>query len=276
MSTTLHDFPLISLILAARNAEKFISTSVDSVLNQTYSNWELIIINNGSSDETGNIIKKYADKRIRCYNQPNEGVSKARNLGLELMKGDYFCFLDSDDQLPANSIESRLFVFGKDERTDFVDGGVIQFDQWLTRRIRIWQPDFTGNPRYNLISQNGRCFFGNTWMIKRKPGLNYSFEEKLTHGEDLLFYLSICSDHSMYNYSRDIILHYRTGHKSAMSDLIGLERGYNQIYHMLQGDKSIPSAWLEKYRKKTKSILFRSYFGNLHFKKGIEVLFKKW
>ena len=89
--------PLVSVIMPAYNAEKTISRAIDSVLNQTYANTELLIINDGSTDGTIDVVGQYKDSRITLINQPNKGPSNARNTGMEYVKGAYISFIDSDD-----------------------------------------------------------------------------------------------------------------------------------------------------------------------------------
>lgn len=87
-----------SVIIPVYNREDLVCNAVESVISQTYKNWELIIVNDGSTDGTGNILKQYEDnEKIKVIYQPNGGVSSARNKGLENSTGDYFAFLDSDD-----------------------------------------------------------------------------------------------------------------------------------------------------------------------------------
>lgn len=89
----------ISIIIPTYNRAHTIRTSIQSVLDQAAANWELIIIDDGSNDNTRNVIQDYLiDERINYYFQKNAGVSAARNKGVELSKGDYLIFLDSDDQ----------------------------------------------------------------------------------------------------------------------------------------------------------------------------------
>ena len=135
------------------------------------------------------IALKYKDNRIRYFEQENKGVSAARNLGLAHMKGDYFCFLDSDDVLPVYSIESRIKIFNKFPELDFVDGQVIKKDHQLKETLKIWSPSFRGNPLRDLVKLTGRSFLGLTWMVKRKSGKSYKLQDGLTHCEDLYFYL---------------------------------------------------------------------------------------
>ena len=117
--------PLVSIIMAAFNSEVYISESIKSVVDQSYSNWELLIINDGSSDNTLNVSKSFSDSRIRIFDQKNMGVSAARNVGLINMTGQYLCFLDADDVMPKNSIKSRMNIFHQYPDISFIDGIVI-------------------------------------------------------------------------------------------------------------------------------------------------------
>lgn len=100
----------VSIIMPIYNSEKYLDMSINSVLNQTYDNWELLLINDGSTDSSEMICKKYAmgDKRIRLFSQENRGVSAARNIGLDFATGSYITFLDSDDELEFNTLKILL------------------------------------------------------------------------------------------------------------------------------------------------------------------------
>lgn len=93
------NLPFISIIIPAYNTEKYIDECIQSVINQTHQNWECIIIDDGSQDSTKDIIKNWVDidGRISLYSQNNQGVSKARNLGIDTAQGEYICFIDADD-----------------------------------------------------------------------------------------------------------------------------------------------------------------------------------
>lgn len=103
--------PLVSIVMPAYNASKFISESIESVLKQTYKNWELIIVNDCSKDNTEEIIKFYSnnDSRIKYYNQKtNLGISEARNKAIIEAKGEYIAFLDSDDLWKKRKLEEQI------------------------------------------------------------------------------------------------------------------------------------------------------------------------
>lgn len=98
---------MVSIIIAAYNVEKYIKKCIESVINQTYRDIEIIIINDGSTDKTGEICADYAkiDQRIAIYNRENAGISAARNLGLSVAKGEYILFADSDDYMDYKMVE---------------------------------------------------------------------------------------------------------------------------------------------------------------------------
>ena len=100
----------ISIIIPVYNVEKYISECIESILKQTYNNFELLLINDGSTDTSGNICDKYAelDKRIRVFHKKNEGVGIARNLGIEHARGEWICFIDSDDWISSDYFETIM------------------------------------------------------------------------------------------------------------------------------------------------------------------------
>lgn len=106
---------MVSIVIATYNRKKLISRSLDSIFNQTYQDFEIIIVDDGSSDGTEDFLKeKYKDSRIKYYKmEKNSGATAARNFGLEKIAGDYFLVWDSDDILYINAIEKVLSVFEK-------------------------------------------------------------------------------------------------------------------------------------------------------------------
>ena len=97
---------LISIIIPIYNVAYYLETCLNSILRQTYSNLEIILVNDGSTDNSGRICDRYAtkDSRIRVIHKENGGVSSARNMGLDTVRGKYVCFADGDDIMPCNSI----------------------------------------------------------------------------------------------------------------------------------------------------------------------------
>lgn len=101
--------PLVSIIIPCYNAERFIGETIQSVINQTYTNWELIVINDGATDSSESIIQPFLnDFRIHYFKKKNEGVSVARNTGIEKAKGEYIAFLDADDIWYPNNLKIKI------------------------------------------------------------------------------------------------------------------------------------------------------------------------
>lgn len=111
--------PLVSIILPVYNAEKTIDRAITSVLSQSYSNFELIIINDGSLDNTLEVCKKYIDARICIESQRNKGLSNARNKGISLSRGVYICFIDADDWYEMDYLHKMIENINA-TKTDFV------------------------------------------------------------------------------------------------------------------------------------------------------------
>lgn len=102
--------PTISVIVPVYNAEKYLHRCIDSILAQTFTNFELLLINDGSKDNSGKICDEYAarDQRVRVFHKENSGVSKARNLGLDNARSEWVTFVDSDDWVREDFLEKRL------------------------------------------------------------------------------------------------------------------------------------------------------------------------
>lgn len=115
----------ISVVITVFNDEKFLDTSVRSIQNQTYRDWELILVDDGSTDRSGEICDEYVgkDDRIRVVHQQNLGYSGARNTGLELVTGDYVMFVDSDDWIEPDALRAAYDGIVREE-ADYAIGGV--------------------------------------------------------------------------------------------------------------------------------------------------------
>ena len=242
------------------NAEKDLSQAIRSVLSQSYKNWELLLINDGSQDKSESIAKSFNDHRIHYFTQQNRGVSAARNVGLRNLQGKYFCFLDADDVMPEKSIESRVKLLIENDSLSFVDGTTIFVDHNLKSTGKKHTPSFTGKPLSRLLRLDSSCFLGNTWMIKRKEGLDYTFNEKMTHSEDILFYLSTCNqDRGEYAYVDEPVLYYRQGEVSAMKNFNGLELGYIQLIRSVRYLNIGPNLSRAILKLKCMKIMFLSH-----------------
>lgn len=145
---------LVSIIIPTYNRAHLIKETIESVCAQTYGNWECIIVDDGSTDETLNVIKEYEikNKKIKIYSRPTtkkKGANSCRNYGVEKSLGDYFLFLDSDDILKEDCLQTRLGVFEKFPSLDFA---VFSMGLLKNNRFENYKyPDLTDASREKLI-----------------------------------------------------------------------------------------------------------------------------
>lgn len=127
---------LISIIIPCYNGEKFIREAIESVFNQSYENWELIIVDDGSIDKSKDIVRQYIrDKRVKLVeNECNKGIPKTKNRGLLIAKGEYVAFLDQDDIWMRHKLESQLRLFEQDDEVGLVCTGMIFTDENMKSR----------------------------------------------------------------------------------------------------------------------------------------------
>lgn len=126
--------PLVSVIVPVYNVAPYVQQCIDSILCQTYSNLDVILVNDGSTDDSGNIIEAVDDPRVRTFHQSNGGLSSARNTGLSYANGDYFCFVDSDDVIRQDYV-GTLVDAALETNADLAIGGLARFDDSTPPRL---------------------------------------------------------------------------------------------------------------------------------------------
>ncbi|MCD8016076.1 MAG: glycosyltransferase [Lachnospiraceae bacterium] len=202
---------LVSIIIPAYNCEKNILACIESITNQNYVNIEIIVVNDGSSDNTENIVRKAAksDSRIRLINQTNKGVSAARNCGIHKSKGTYITFVDSDDRLMENALSCMINLYTENPNASLVQGvqnyadskSITEADKLQLTEVRL------PASQLKTVALNRFSYTDNKWgisalMIQSVHGCygklykrdivaqnQLTFNEELGLGEDLLFYL---------------------------------------------------------------------------------------
>lgn len=182
---------LVSVIMPAYNSEKSIVDSINSVLSQTYSNLELIIIDDCSTDNTKNIIKNFSeiDSRIKCLNNSkNKGVSETRNLGIRYSVGNWIAFLDSDDIWHEKKLEQQL-KFAIEKNSGFIFTGSSYIDSMGQKYPGMYIPPKTIT--YNeLLKQN--VITCSSVLIKKNYLHGLKMEKDNLH-EDYILWLKILS-----------------------------------------------------------------------------------
>ena len=266
--------PVVSIITPAFNAEEYITEAIESIINQTFKAWELLVIDDGSKDRTAQIVRSFSDERIILIQQKNAGVSSARNRGLELVKGKYITFLDADDILPLQSLESRVAYLEAYPEIDLVDGKISVRDADMQKEIRRYEPYYNGLLLDRLILLDSRVFFNVCYLFKKEILGDTCFKEKMTHAEDLLFYIELSNKHHVqYGFVNEDIYWYRSGHTSAMTNLNGLEVGYLSLIAQVKRLSNISCLELFIFRLKIAKIMVLSWLREKEVANAIKSIF---
>ena len=197
---------LVSIIIPIYNAERFLAATVDSVLAQNYQLWELILVDDGSTDHSADICNQYAAQHahIRVIHQRNQGVSSARNAGLEIAQGEFVAFIDADDVITSDYLQT-LCHYQKETNADLVGSWFTYVDENLNPISSNKHEEIQSN-RYKAehldqFIRNNSFFFGVVWgkLLRKKliDRYNIKFCETINYGEDTLFiccYASICNE----------------------------------------------------------------------------------
>lgn len=217
--------PLISVIVPVYKAEDSVERCIKSILVQTYSNWELLLVVDGVFDKSPNICQKYSefDSRISTYIQENQGVSVARNLGMDKAKGDWFAFVDVDDYVEPNYLEELLAIAGEDADIAICDYWAEKGQQ--TNECRFFKFDshsFMPNEKEELAlncmlasgfgKTNGETGVGVPWSkLYRKDFINkhgLRFQVGLTRMQDMIFNMYAFTAADKVTYRNIPLYHY--------------------------------------------------------------------
>ncbi len=212
--------PLVTVIIPTHNREKLIKRAINSVLNQTYQNLEILVIDDASTDNTRQVVEKYEDKRINFIQlAENKGQCIARNNALRHAHGSYIAFLDSDDEWLPQKTEKQVKLFQETEYPDLaaVYCGFIEKDEILNTSVTINRDNLRGNIYKNLLS--GFCpstttmFMVKTNVLKEVDG----FDEDIKTFVDLDLWLRISRKGYTFDYVDEplIIKHEHKGSQMA-------------------------------------------------------------
>lgn len=191
----------ISVIVPVYNAQKTIEKCIKSILVQTYSNLEIIVVNDGSKDKTGEICEEIAkcDSRIKYYYKENTGVSMTRNFGLEKATGDYISFIDSDDFLEKNMYENMIKEINNADIL-ICNCFIINDNKKINNDIEIKNNSYETLEKMikDISDKEINRYVNPPWnkLIKRHiiVSNNILFDSKISLGEDLLFNLTCMKD----------------------------------------------------------------------------------
>ena len=216
--------PLISIIIPVYNAEKYIRACLESVLKQDYKNLEIIIVNDGSTDGSGNICDDYAqkDSRIQVIHKRNEGVSAARNSALNIVKGEFVSFVDADDFVEVDFI-SELYMAMTEYHADVTICGYEKVEEIKGKyRTKKYVLDTSGiisieDTWFHSIDSNKiGCYLCNK-LFKKELLKNIRLRSELTIGEDLVFWVEYLKQCNKVAYVCNTNYKYRINQQSAMN-----------------------------------------------------------
>ena len=226
--------PIVSIVLPIYNAEKYIDKTIQAVEKQSVEGWELLIIDDGSTDSSMQLVTKYTirNSRIRIFSQPNSGPSSARNLGIKNATGKYITFIDADDKVEPFYLKSLLKDAEKDPQIQLVCAGY--YEQSIYNKEGLPLHDFEKFKPRQIISQNDfidNLLNGVTGVLWAKLFVteiirknNISLPLKLKLSEDLVFVAKYVNCISKISISYDYIYFYNR------LDETGLSRSYDESY----------------------------------------------
>ncbi|MGM8366162.1 glycosyltransferase [Virgibacillus sp. W0181] len=231
---------LVSIIVPIYNAEKVLDNCLSSVLNQTYSDLEIILVNDGSTDQSGDICDAYAlkDSRMKVIHQLNAGPSSARNEGVQASTGDFIQFVDADDTVEPDLTEKLVAAMEAEGDIDFVICGYTIRVNGETGTIRKILPAVEGIlNRSTFLNEIGKLYYDivlpSLWnklyvsdIIKSR---HIQFREDLSMGEDLLFNLAYIENCQRVNIIRDPLYLYSIENNHSLSSKFNKNLFQNQL-----------------------------------------------
>jgi glycosyltransferase involved in cell wall biosynthesis len=222
---------LVTVVMPAYNASEYLSETIESVLSQTFTNFELLIIDDGSTDNTAEIANHYShkDRRIKLISQKNQGVSIARNTGIEIAKGEYIAFLDSDDQWLADKLAVHIEHFNRCPNLGISFGRVefMSFDGQPTGQ-------FSNSQLLQLVPE--RLYYENlivtpsNAVIRRAVLDNVgNFDSNLSGTEDAELFLRIAYKGWKVEGIDKVLVRYRTNQLGVSSNLYRMEEDWKKF-----------------------------------------------
>lgn len=261
--------PLVSVIVPVYNAASYLDGTINSILNQTLRDIEIIIVDDGSTDNSRDIILKYGEKddRIKIIYQENLGVSGARNNGINMATGEYIGFVDSDDKIEKNMYE-KLYTTARKNNSDVVFCGMTIQTNYTKFTLQPCKKEIVVMDKVNIenevyksyIYSNKLCLAeccNKLYKLEVINKMNIKFDEKLKHGEDYLFNLeymthiqsAIFIPDNLYIYNRSNINSVTKNYISNLLDIAiniyNMKLKYSKLWNMEKYNNEIDRKFLD-------------------------------
>lgn len=264
--------PLISIIIPCYNAEKYIHSCIESVSQQTYENWECLMINDGSKDKTLSILEEYSAKnnKYKVYSQENRGLSATRNVGIDNAIGNYLFFLDSDDLIKENAL--LQFVNELDPENDIITGITVTVNGENLQKIsQLKHPNegslfYKNNNQEVLIRtiESGLAPVAQNRLYKRSflEKNNLKFKNGILHEDELWFFETMFLARNVKFINEETYL-YRTDNSESITKNVG-EKNLNSYLTILENiferyysnsNDSYKKAVVERYLQYLKKLI---------------------
>lgn len=222
--------PLISVIVPVYNVENYLSDCIESILNQSLENFELILVNDGSTDSSGYICDEYArkDNRINAFHKSNGGVTSARSYGVKMAIGEYINFVDSDDTIPENSLMELLSV-AESDNLDIVSANYVKIINSIKNKNIATNDDLILLEQYDYIEGLVRTKIPNgPWakLFKRELFDEFTFEleKDIVAFEDLIMNIRLALKCRRFGIINKVVYYYHLRDNSVSQvNKIGLD-----------------------------------------------------
>jgi glycosyltransferase EpsJ len=228
--------PKISIIVPVYEAEKSICKCIDSILNQTFNDFEVLLINDGSTDQSGDICDEYtkAHSNIHAFHQENGGPSAARNKGIDEAKGKYIVFIDSDDYVEKKFLES-FFIKEKNPTNTLVQQGYVNENKYGEKEYRGWPSKIFHQSQFSELFLNTKfikrlqLICGKLYELKIIKEQHIKFHSDIKFGEDLIFLLDYLHYIDSFILINKSYYHYKYNGKSLSRSYQEYEQGIKRF-----------------------------------------------
>lgn len=263
--------PLVSILVPNYNKAPYLRETLDSVLAQTYTYWECIIVDDHSTDNSWEILEEYAsrDSRFKLYKRPSDrkpGGNAARNFAFEVSKGDYINWFDSDDILHPKMIEEKIEYFMINPEVNFVIGTLEKFEAETLSAIPVFDTVNLSHKNYEIPL---KFLQGKLWLPTPLPCFNKKyildlkilFDESIKKGQESEFFIRLFLREPNFGFTSKSITYYRIGHDSMNEKFLKNSESERQIYSFIYHRHNYYNIINFRRLDKNESQYFKWFFG---------------
>lgn len=262
---------LLSIIIPVYNVERYLHECIDSVLSSTFKDFELLLVDDGSSDTSGSICDEYAqqDSRIRVFHKSNGGPSSARNLGIELCRASWITFVDADDLVSPTFFNNLWQITNDCPDVDFVQGGCTNYISGSPSSVEQKYDDVISREKGYLFKNFRGLTFSKFFKKNILDDNNLRFDERLRSAEDLQFTLDYVCHVGRYAFSSETGYFYRRDNNTSLTNsnagqtyensLLTFKLRYRSVKNFLEQNTISENDSLLRYRQLSSLLAFSVY-----------------